>query len=66
MNTALLASTQALESLDGAGAGDHDVAYVFGRIPRTLAPFPFSTLQFARLLILRSRVCDRLIVGDTR
>lgn len=44
------------ESLDGIGAGDHDVPYVFGQLPRTVAPFPFSTRQFARLLILRGRV----------
>jgi hypothetical protein len=44
------------ESRDGTGAGDHDVPYVFGRVPRALAPFPFSTREFARLMILRSRV----------
>jgi hypothetical protein len=44
------------ESLDGNGAGDHDVAYMFGRVPRALAPFPFSTRQFARLLVLRGRI----------
>jgi hypothetical protein len=43
-------------SLDGSGAGDHDVAYKFGRQPRASAPYPFSTRQFARLLILRGRV----------
>ena len=43
-------------SLDGEGAGDHDVPFSFGRRPRTAAPYPFSTRQFARLLVLRSRV----------
>jgi hypothetical protein len=65
MNSAISTTTQTLESLDGSGAGDHDTPYVFGRTPRALAPFPFSTRQFVRLLILRSRVRDGLIVGDT-
>ena len=43
-------------SLDGTGAGDHDLPYRFGGRPRTEAPYPFSTRQFARLLIIRSRV----------
>jgi len=42
---------------DGSGSGDHDQPYLFGRRPRALAPYPFSTRrQFARLLVLRSRV----------
>jgi hypothetical protein len=46
---------------DGHGAGDHDQPYVFGRRPRALAPFPFTTRQYARLLVLRSRMqeCTR-------
>jgi hypothetical protein len=47
-------------SLDGRGAGDHDLPYRFGRAPRADAPYPFSTRQFARLLVLRSRVWDGL------
>jgi hypothetical protein len=43
------------ESRDGSGAGDHDVPYVFGRVPRAATPFPFSTREFARLMVLRSR-----------
>lgn len=43
-------------SHDGIGAGDHDTPYHFGRKPSVRAPFPFSTHQYARLLILRSRV----------
>ena len=46
----------AAESLDCTRAGDHDIPYVFGRRPRALAPFPLSTREFARLLIVRSRV----------
>lgn len=43
-------------SFDGAGAGDHDKPYAFGRQPRAVAPFPFSTREYARLLIMRGRV----------
>ena len=46
----------ASESLDGCGAADHDQPYRFGRRPRSSATYPFSTRQFARLLVLRSRV----------
>jgi hypothetical protein len=44
------------ESRDGSGAADHDVAFVFGCVPHALAPFPFSTREFARLMVLRSRL----------
>jgi hypothetical protein len=44
------------ESHDGFGAGDHDLPFVFGRVPRVLAPFPFSTRQLGRLMVLRSRL----------
>jgi hypothetical protein len=54
----------ARESLDGVGAGDHDAAYIFGRLPRALAPFPFSTREFARLLVLRGRVRAGCSVED--
>jgi len=43
-------------TLDGSGASDHDLPYRFGRKPTSSQPFPFSTHQYARLLILRSRV----------
>ena len=43
-------------TLDGSGAGDHDLPYRFGRKPTSSQPFPFSTHQYARLLILRSRI----------
>ena len=45
-----------MESHDGDGAGDHDAPYTFGRRPRSSAPYPFSTRQYARLLVLRSEV----------
>ena len=43
-------------SHDGEGAGDHDMPYKFGRRPRASAPYPFSTRQYVRLLVLRSRI----------
>jgi hypothetical protein len=42
-------------SHDGIGAGDHDLPYTFGRLPRAEAPYPFSTRQYARLLVLRGQ-----------
>jgi hypothetical protein len=44
------------ESRDGSGAGDHDQPYRFGRKPSANVPYPFNTRQYARLLVLRSRV----------
>ncbi len=52
------------ETLDGSGAADHDQPYRFGRRPRSSAPYPFSTRQFARLLVLRSRVQARQFGAD--
>jgi hypothetical protein len=34
----------------------YDEAYQFGRRPNTRSPFPFTERQFARLLIVRSRL----------
>jgi hypothetical protein len=52
------ASTQAPEggTQDGIGAGDHDSPFTFGRRPRESTPYPFSTRQYAHLLVLRSRI----------
>jgi hypothetical protein len=47
-------------SLDGDGAGDHDQPCRFGWRPRASVPFPFNTREYARLLVLRSRVQDEL------
>jgi hypothetical protein len=44
---------------DGIGAADHDAPYEFGRRPNAHAPFPFTTREYVRLLILRSRIKDR-------
>jgi hypothetical protein len=49
-----------LGSLDGDGAGDHDQPYCFGWRPRASVPYPFNTRQYARLLVLRSRLQDRV------
>jgi hypothetical protein len=53
-------------SLDGHGAGDHDLPYRFGRQPRAIATSPFSTRQFARLLVLCGKVAAGLIGADDR
>jgi hypothetical protein len=49
-----------LGSLDGDGAADHDQPYRFGSCPRASAPYPFNTRQYARLLVLRGRIQDRI------
>jgi hypothetical protein len=51
-------------SLDGDGAGDHDLPYRFGRRPTSQIPFPFNTRQYVRLLVLRSRVEQRTYLAD--
>jgi hypothetical protein len=43
-------------SKDGDTAADHDEPYRFGRRPNARAPYPFTERQYARLLILRSRI----------
>lgn len=44
----------------------YDEEYRFGRRPRTSAPFPFTTHEFARLLVLRSRIQADLVGRDDR
>jgi hypothetical protein len=51
-------------SHDGHGAGDHDVPYAFGWRPRASVPYPFSTRQYARLLLLRSRIHAGVVGAD--
>ncbi|HEV7666329.1 MAG TPA: hypothetical protein VGQ62_22535 [Chloroflexota bacterium] len=41
---------------DGSAAADNDQPYRFGRRPNVQAPYPFNDRQFARLLILKSRL----------
>ncbi len=55
-----------LGSLDGEGAGDHDQPYHFGWWPRSSEPYPFSTRQYARLLVLRSRLLAGRETDDTK
>jgi hypothetical protein len=57
--TCLLGGTR-----DGIGAADHDMPYKFGRRPRASAPYPFSTRQYVRLLVLRSRIGADLFGRD--
>jgi len=47
----------AVGSLDGDTAADHDLPYRSFH-PRAAAPYPFSTRQYARLLILRGCLQD--------
>ena|SRR6266542_6344455 len=51
-------------SKDGRGCADHDQPYTFGRRPRGVGPFPFTTRQYARLLALRGRIADGLVGAD--
>lgn len=57
-------SLMSIGSLDGPGAGDHDVPFRFGCRPRAIAPYPFSTYQYARLLVLRGQVQDGIVSND--
>jgi hypothetical protein len=50
-------------SKDGHNAADNDEPYAFGRRPNARATYPFNERQYARLLILRSRL-DELPVED--
>ena len=51
-------------SLDGTGTADHDQPYRLGWRPSASTPYPFSTRQYARLLMLRGRVRDRGLGRD--
>lgn len=42
------------------GAADNDQPYRFGQQPRAVAPWPFTERQYARLLILRGRIRERI------
>jgi hypothetical protein len=53
------ALSQGSGSKDGEGAGDRDRPYVFRELS-VESPFPFTTREYARLLMLRGRVRDRL------
>lgn len=60
-------STELIDgTLDADGAADHDIPFKFGRRPRLEATYPFSTRQYARLLVLRSRIDADLVGTDDR
>ena len=43
-------------TLDGDGASDCDQPYMYGRRPSANATGPFTTREYVRLLVLRSRI----------
>jgi hypothetical protein len=47
------------------GGGDHDLPYGF-QGPTLARPFPFTTRQYAKLLVLRGRIHDGDRSDDTR
>jgi hypothetical protein len=46
-------------SKDGEGAGDRDRPYAFRELS-VESPFPFTTREYGRLLVLRGRVRDQV------
>lgn len=42
----------------------HDAPYVFGALPTTDRPHPFSLMQYARLLLLRGRLKDGALAEE--
>ena len=64
MNPSVHKTFSSAGTLDGSGTADHDQPYRFGRRPSASAPYPFSTRQYARLLVLRGRVQNRELEGD--
>ena len=56
--------TRSSGSHDGRGAGDRDMPYEFGRRPTAHSVHPFTTHQYARLLILKSRFQAGLVGSD--
>ncbi len=56
LNEEAAATAPVTGSKDGDTAADHDEPYRFGRKPNARAPYPFTERQYARLLIMRSRV----------
>ena len=57
-------SQESTGSNDASEQNSYDEEYCFGRIPRVSAPCPFSTHQFARLLVLRSRIQAGVFAAD--
>jgi hypothetical protein len=51
-------------SRDGIGAGDHDAPYRFGSRPSSAWTYPFTAMQYTRLLLLRGLVVDGAFADD--
>jgi hypothetical protein len=51
----------AIERTEESSAPSYDEPYRFGRRPTSRAPFPFTEREFARLLILRSRIQSQAV-----
>ena len=45
---------------------DHDQAFQFGHSPRPDRPEPFTSRQLVRLMLLRSRLGDRILLRGRR
>ena len=58
------ATTAALGTKDGRGAGDHDAPYRFGHRPSARWTYPFLPTEYGRLLILRGRVQNGDFAAD--
>ncbi len=58
MNTSHQPTEITTVATETSETGEFDLPYRFGRTPRAIAPYPFSTRQFARLVVLRGRVRD--------
>ena len=48
-----------LGTWDGVGSVDDDLPQRFGFRPRVVNPFPLNARQYARLLVLRSRLREK-------
>jgi hypothetical protein len=59
---AISTATASVQAIMDAPA--YDEPYRFGRRPTVRAPFPFTERQFARLLIVRSRVQSAPTAAD--
>ena len=64
MNPSIHSGLGSAGSLDGSGTADHDQPYRFGRRPTANATYPFSTREYAHLLVLRGRVRDGEFAAD--
>jgi hypothetical protein len=49
------------DSRGGHGSANHDLPFEFGHLPRAIAPAPFTLHEYARLLVLRSRLSEQAL-----